>query len=260
MARPTLVVAINERDFRYIPEQGGGRDSFAAYWSETWLQANKCLAEGIRPLLRPLVPEDFIRYCRAAGLSERSPETFAAYAREVAPENELVVFGGEPPEMLLHLMAHERDAVAMLARCRAVLAAAVDQFGVEARTWAQGFASTILDAVLEQTVEGDEVVLVAKAGGGLLLGSYALSLPCCGPEGERDRMRLTTLLAASCLAAAKGVLALRRQSGEGVEVQVWQLADQRLTPSEHGQLILEREGSQGEAERYVPGFALPQPT
>ncbi|MGW2421385.1 hypothetical protein ACWC0C_19425 [Streptomyces sp. NPDC001709] len=254
-----MVVAINEQDLRYIPEQGGRQPSFAAYWSEVWLQANSCLTGGMRPLLRPFVPEDFMRYCRAAGLSERSPETFAAYARQEAPGDELVVFQGEPPEMLLHLMAHERDAIAMLARCRAVLAAAVDQFGVEARTWAQGFATSILEAVLRQTMEGDELVLVAKAGGGLPLGTYALSLPCRGPEGERDRMRLATLLAASCLAAAKGVLALRRQAREGVEVHVWELADQRLTPSEHGELILEREGSEGDAEWYVPGFALPQP-
>ncbi|MFJ8785823.1 hypothetical protein [Streptomyces sp. NPDC102476] len=260
LARPALVVAINEQDLRYIPEQGGRRDSFAAYWSEVWLQANACLAEGTRPLLRPFVPEDFIRYCRAAGLSERSPQTFAAYARQEVPGDELVVFHGEPPELLLHLMAHERDAVAMLARCRAVLAAAADQFGVEARTWAQGFATSILEAVLKQTVEGDELVLVTKAGGDLPLGAYALPLPGRGPEGERDRMRLTTLLAASCLAAAKGVLALRRKSGGGVEVQVWELAEQRLTPSEHGELILEQEGSVGEAEWYVPGFPLPQPT
>jgi hypothetical protein len=209
-------------------------------------------------LLRPLVPEDFLLYCRAAGLSERSPESFAAYARQEVPEDELVVFHGEPSEMLLHLMEHEKDAVAMLARCRAVVAAAVDQFGTEARTWAHGFASTVLDAVLEQAVEGDEVVLVAKAGGGLPLGAYALSVPCLGLEGARDRMRLTTLLAAAFLAAANGVLALRRQSGEGVEVQVWGLADQRLTPSEHGQMLLEREGVDGAAERYVPGFTLPQ--
>ncbi|MEV5279739.1 hypothetical protein ACFYMW_25735 [Streptomyces sp. NPDC006692] len=257
--RPALVVAVNERDLQSIPGLGAGRDSFDSYWFEVWSQAHKLLAAGVRPLLRPFDPEDFIRYCRAAGLPDRSLEAFATYVRQEVLEDELVAFQGEPPEMLLQLAANERDAVAMLTRCRRVLDVAVDQFGTEARTWARTLASAVLDAVLEQSAEGDEVVLVAKAGGGLPLGAYSISVPCRGPEGERDRTRLTTLLAAACLASAKGVLVLRRHTGESPEVHVWELANQRLTPSEHGQLILEREGVGGEMERYVPGFALPQP-
>ncbi|MFI6283027.1 hypothetical protein [Streptomyces sp. NPDC050988] len=259
MARPTMVVAVNERDYEAIPAQARQGDSFAAYWSEAWARTNKCLAEGGRPLLRPLIVEDFTRFCQTAGLSVRSPEAFAAYAAQEVPENDLVVFLGEPSEMLLHIMVLERDAVMMMARCNAILRAAVDQFGEQARAWARSFASAVLDAVLEQTADGDEVILVAKAGGGLLLGSFALSLPCRGREGERDHRRLSTLLAASCLAGAKGVLGLRKRTGHGVETLVWELADQRLTPSDHGRLILEPDASQDELDRYLPGFPLPHP-
>ncbi|MYT24093.1 hypothetical protein GTW69_28060 [Streptomyces sp. SID7760] len=76
---------------------------------------------------------------------------------------------------------------------------------------------------------------------------------------DRDRERFAAALGASLIAGAKGVLTL--EIGDARRVQVWELADQRLTPSEHGQLLLEPDGHDALQPQpvYVPGPSLPQP-
>ncbi|MFI2791096.1 hypothetical protein, partial [Kitasatospora sp. NPDC018614] len=92
------------------------------------------------------------------------------------------------------------------------------------------------------------------------LGAYSLAVEAGPKPGvqDRDRERFTAALGASLIAGAKGVLTL--EIGDARRVQVWELADQRLTPSEHGQLLLEPDSHDALQPQplYVPGPSLPQ--
>jgi hypothetical protein len=257
------VVAVDEADLHLLPpgERCGG--DFEQYWRQVHADARSSLAHGAVPTLRPLINFDFDRYCREHGLSLRSQAGFDAYARLEVPHGEVFVFGGEPADMLLQAMVVERNAWAMMIRCQGAFRLAAEQFGDEAELEARRVARGLLDALLEGAQDNDEAVLVAKAGGGLLLGAYAVRVTAptaMRPSLEtRDSHRFVTLLAASLLMAATGTLVLRTPSSGSSRVRVWELDNQRLTPSNHGELLLEAVGGDRHPVEYVPGFALVSP-
>jgi hypothetical protein len=170
---------------------------------------------------------------------------------------------------MLRDMRREQQAWAMMIRCRKVFGAAQARYGSEAEAWARDCSARVLQALVDEVVGSATpsiaaygvVTLVAKSAG-LELCAYSLPVgagPYAGVR-DRDRERFTAALGASLIAGANGVLTLG--SLDGQRVQVWELADQRLTPSEHGQLLLEPDNyrtTQPSAE-YMPGTPLPQPT
>jgi len=257
-----MVVAVYEDDYGFVPEQSLGRPSFDAYWRQVHAQASELLEAGTTPLLRPLVDVEFRRFCRDSGLLPGSAAAFEAYAQRRLPRDELVEFDGCPVEPLRRLMLHERDTAAMMWACDLFLRAAVDQYGDEAKAWAFDSAWRVLDAVLAGASAGDTIIFISKLGDGQPLGSYGLAVgdeAGAASDARRDRTRLSTLLSASLMVPASGVLALRSEREDGATVQVWEYARQRFAPSEHGRLILEAHGGDEASVQYVPGFELPQP-
>lgn len=264
----SMLVAVDERDLAFVPEARGRGQSFALYWHGVHSQATAALAKGEQPLLAPLVDFAYIRACNEAGLDPRSKAGFDAYADRLHPKTELWPFAGESAEAMLRQVRREQQAWAMMSRCRKVFGAAQSHYGPQAEAWARDCAARVLQALVNE-VRGEATAngapdgllnLVAKSGG-LELCAYALPVEA-GPQSgvqDRDRERFNAALGASLIAGAKGVLTLT--VGDERRVQVWELTDQRLIPSEHGQLILEPNSDRASQPpvEYVPGIPLPQP-
>ncbi|MFJ4879761.1 hypothetical protein ACIP93_31790 [Streptomyces sp. NPDC088745] len=263
-----MLVAVDERDLAFVPEARGSGQSFSLYWHSVHARAEEALTRGEQPLLAPLVDFAYIRACNDAGLDPRSKAGFNAYAGRLHPVDELWPFAGESPEAMLREMRREQSAWAMMIRCQKVFGAAHSRFGPQAEAWARDCSTRVLHALIDEVHGGDApstaayglVTLVAKAAG-LELGAYSLAVEAGPKRGvqDRDRERFAAALGASLIAGAKGVLTL--EIGDARRVQVWELADQRLTPSEHGQLLLEPDGHDALQPQpvYVPGPSLPQP-
>ncbi|WP_411098988.1 hypothetical protein [Streptomyces sp. x-45] len=262
-----MLVAVDERDLAFVPEARGSGESFSLYWRSVHARAEKALMRGEQPLLAPLVDFAYIRACNDVGLDPRSKAGFDAYADRFHPVEELWPFAGESPESMLRQMRREQSAWAMMIRCMKVFGAAQSRFGPQAEAWARDCSARVLHALIDEVHGGAPstaayglVTLVAKAAG-LELGAYSLAVEAGPKPGvqDRDRERFTAALGASLIAGAKGVLTL--EIGDAQRVQVWELADQRLAPSEHGQLLLEPNGHHAPQPRptYVPGPPLPQP-
>lgn len=250
----TLVVAVDEADLALLP--GRAREPFASYWAAVDAQVRAATRTG-RPLrLRPLVAFDFQAFCTRRRLDPRGRDALAAYEADPVPAEELLLYQGEPADVLLQLMRHERDAWATGLRARSVLSSAVAQFGAAAEDESRAAARRLLDALVDGADDGDVLVLVAKAAG-FVLGSYGLAVGGTLVD-ERDRHRMETLLAASLLASARGTATLTSppRPGANERVRVWELSPAGLTPSEHGELILAPDAPRGPRVDYVPGFDL----
>lgn len=155
-----------------------------------------------------------------------------------------------------------------MSRCRKVFGEARAQFGPEAELWAGDCSARALETLVEEAAcaatlgtEEGWITLVARMGD-VQLGAYTVPVALGGDRPtilRRDRERFNTLLGAALLVAASGVLTL--MVGDGRQVQVWELSNQRLIPSTRGELILEpHEGGTGRPPvEFVPGAPLPQP-
>lgn len=258
----TLVVAVDEADLTLLP--GRPREPFASYWAVVDAQVRAAARTGRPVRLRPLVAFDFDfeAFCARRRLDPRDREALAAYEADPVPEEELLLYQGEPADVLLRLMRDGRDAWATGLRARSILSGAVAQFGAAAEDESRAAAGQLLDALVDGADDGDVLVLVAKAAG-VLLGSYGLTVGRAAdgaPVDERDRNRTETLLAASLLASARGTATLTSapRPGANERVQVWELSPAGLTPSEHGELILAPDAAapRGPKVDYVPGFDL----
>jgi hypothetical protein len=263
-ARASMLVAVDERDLAFVPDARGRSQTFALYWQGVHAQATAALVKGEQPLLAPLVDFAYIRACNEAGLDPRSKAGFDAYAACLHPRNELWPFAGESAEAMLRQM----QAWAMMSRCRKVFSAAQTHYGPQAEVWARGCSARVLQALIDEVfaatsangAPGGLLTVVAKSGG-LELCAYALPVEAGLWSGiqDRDRERFNAALGASLIAGAKGALTLAVR--DELRVQVWELANQRLIPSEHGQLILEPNDDRPTQPpvQYVPGVPLPQP-
>jgi hypothetical protein len=255
-----LVVAVDEADLTILP--GRSRESFASYWAGVDAQVQAAARTGRPVRLRPLVAFDFEAFCARRRLDPHGRDALAAYEADPVPAEELLLYQGEPADVLLRLMRDERDAWAMGLRARSILSSAVAQLGAAAEDESRATARQLLDALVDGADDGDVLVLVAKAAG-FVLGSYGLAVSR-GTGGtlvdERDRGRMETLLAASVLASARGTATLTSapRSGANERVRVWELSPAGLRPSDHGELILapDTPALQGPKVDYVPGFDL----
>jgi hypothetical protein len=264
----SMLVAVDERDLAFVPDARGRSQTFALYWQSVHAQATAALVKGEQPLLAPLVDFAYIRACNEAGLDPRSKAGFDAYAACLHPRNELWPFAGESAEAMLRQMRREQQAWAMMSRCRKVFSAAQTHYGPQAEVWARGCSARVLQALIDEVfaatsangAPGGLLTVVAKSGG-LELCAYALPVEAGLWSGiqDRDRERFNAALGASLIAGAKGALTLAVR--DELRVQVWELANQRLIPSEHGQLILEPNDDRPTQPpvQYVPGVPLPQP-
>ncbi|MFK0047803.1 hypothetical protein ACIQU4_27710 [Streptomyces sp. NPDC090741] len=255
----TRVVAVDKNDYQHLPHDERHAGSFSSYWRDIHQTATAALARGEQYLLRPLLAAEFDQFCRGAGLRPRSRAALDAYSAVPADREELVAFSGEPVEMLRQIMVYERETWAMMTLCGRIFDLAAEQGRDHVVGEARHDARNLLDRLLRRSRWHDDVVLVAKAGGGLSLGSYAITVGTPAGDtaiGSRDRNRFTSLLAASLLAGAAGVLTLRTPDPGGDHVLVWRMADQRLLPTEHGELMLEPAGGHDQTVTYAPGFDL----
>lgn len=262
-SRASMLVAVDERDLRFVPRAQG---SFSVYWRDVHARAVQALSAGEPVLLAPLVDFAYVKGCEEAGLDPRSEKGFRAYASRWVPRNELWSFAGETADEMLLQMKREQQAWATAVRCRSVFDAVNAQHpGAEA--WARSYSAGVLTALTEEAVRraesrggaGGRIALVAKAGD-LELGSYAMPVGVIGGEirvPDRDRERFVALLGGSLVAASSGVLTL--VTGDDGPVHVWTVGRQGLVPSEHGELILEPNDARGRSATYVPGFPLPSP-
>lgn len=254
-----LVVAVDEADLMLLP--GRAPQPFAAYWAGVDAQVRAAARTGRPVRLRPLVSFDFEAFCARRRLDPRGSHALAAYEAEPLPAEELLLYQGEPADVLLRLMRGERDAWATELRARRILSGAVAQFGAVAEDESRAAARQLLDALAGGADDGDVLVLVAKAAG-LVLGSYGLTVSRAASGtlvNDRDRHRMETLLAASLLASARGTATLTSAARPGTNerVQVWDLSPAGLTPSDHGELILAPDTPPGGPKAdYVPGFDL----
>ncbi|MFJ9574508.1 hypothetical protein [Streptomyces bacillaris] len=252
-------MAVDEADLALL---GRSRESFASYWHGVDAQVRAAARTGRPVRIRPLVAFDFEAFCARRRLDPRGRDTLAAYEAEPVPAEELLLYQGEPADVLLQLMRHERDAWATGLRARRVLSNAVAQFGTAAEDESRADARQLLDTLVGGADDGDVLVLVAKAAG-LVLGSYGMAVGRAADGtlvDERDRHRMETLLAAALLASARGTATLTSapRPGANERVRVWELSPAGLTPSEHGELILapNTPAPRGPKVDYVPGFDL----
>ncbi|MFE6273946.1 hypothetical protein ACFVQ9_34735 [Streptomyces goshikiensis] len=255
----TKVVAVDENDYQHLPHDERGAGGFSSYWRDIHQTATEALARGEQHLLRPLLAAEFDQFCRNTGLRPRSRAGLDAYTAVPADREELIAFSGEPVEMLRQTMVYERENWVMMTLCGRIFDLAAEQGGNRVVGEARHEAGNLLDRLLRRSRRHDDVVLVAKAGGGLPLGSYAITVGTPADDtaiDSRDRNRFTSLLAASLLAGAAGVLTLRTPDPSGDHLLVWRMADQMLLPTEHGELMLEPAAGHDQTVTYAPGFEL----
>jgi hypothetical protein len=261
--RASMLVAVEERDLRFVPRTHG---PFSAYWRDVHERAVHALSAGDRILLAPLVDFEYVRGCEEAGLDPLSEEGFRAYARRRFRKHELWSFAGETAAGMLLQMKREQHAWAMAVRCRKVFDAVNAQHS-DAEVWARTYSARVLTALVEEVVRGaaarsgeaGRIALATKAGD-LELGRYAVPVGVVDRQADvlvRDRERFIALLGASLIAASNGVLTL--MIGDDYPVQVWAVGRQGLVPSEYGELILEPNDAADRTVEYAPGFSLPQP-
>lgn len=262
--RASMLVAVDERDLGFVP--GARGQSFPAYWFDVHARAARALAAGERPLLAPIVDFAYVRKCNENGLEPRSAEGFHAYEAQRFRKDELWPFAGESADEMLLQMKREQQAWAMMIRCRTVFGA-VNAQHPDAEAWVRAYSTRVFEALVEDVsegaaasgAEGGKLVLAAKSAD-MTLGAYALAVGVSGGQSDvldRDRERFIALLGASLITSATGVLT--SMIGEDGQVQVWELGKQCLTPSEHGELILEPNDGAVRPVTYVPGFPLPLP-